>query len=102
LYGISGFLAELDYSSNDLSEPLAPGQYDVSTITDTTYCTLSLDWLDESGEDKHVVEVKAPYQGTPERRFTYRRYLLNMFSKPLPLNMIGNIYKYKNKMISFL
>lgn len=100
--GLSGFLADLDYVSSDFSEPLAPGQYNVSTITDTTYCSLSLDWLNETGEEKHVLEVKAPYQGTPERIFTYKRYLLNMFSKPLPLRMTNNVYTYKNKIISFL
>ena len=100
--GLSGFLAELDYISSDFGEPLDPGQYDVSTITDTAYCSLSLDWLNETGEDKHVLEVKAPYQGTPERRFTYRSYLLNMFSKPLPLRMKDNVYNYHDKIISFL
>jgi CRISPR-associated protein Cas5h len=100
--GLSGFLADLDYLSSNFCEPLDPGQYDVSTITDTAYCSLSLDWLNAAGEDKHVLEVKAPCQGTPERRFTYRSYLLNMFSKPLPLKMNDNVYNYKNKIISFL
>jgi len=100
--GLSGFLADLDYESNDFCEVLGPGQYEVSTITDAAYCSLSLDWLNRNDEDKHVLEVKAPYKGTPDRRFIYRSYLLNMFSKPLPLNMTDNVYSYKNKIISFL
>jgi len=100
--GLSGFLADLDYVSSDFCEPLDPGEYDVSTITDMAYCSLSMDWLNEAVEDKHILEVKAPYQGTPERRFTYRSYVLNMFSKPLPLRMKDNVYNYQDKIISFL
>jgi len=99
--GLSGFLAELDYISEGVGKPLDPGQYDVSTVTDKTYGSLSLDWLDEK-DNKHVVEVIAPHLGSPDRRFTYKRYLLNMLSKPLPLNMMDNIYEFENKIISFL
>ncbi len=99
--GLSGFLAELDYISEGVGKQLDPGQYDVSTVTDKAYGSLSLDWLDET-ENKHVLEVLAPHLGSPDRRFTYKRYLLNMLSKPLPLNMTGNSYEFENKIISFL
>jgi len=99
--GLSGFLAELDYISEGVCKPLDPGQYDVSTVTNKDYGTLSLDRLNEI-EDKHVLDVIAPYLGSLDRRFTYRRYLLNMLSKPLPLNMTGNIYEFENKILSFL
>jgi hypothetical protein len=61
-----------------------------------------LDWLNEAEEDKHVLEVRVPHLGTPDRRFTYKRYLLNMLSKPLPLKMTNNIYEFEDKIISFL
>ncbi len=99
--GLSGFLAELDYISKGFGQPLDPGQYNVSTVTDKDYCSLSLDWLNNA-EDKHVLEVRAPYLGSPDRIFTYKRYLLNMFSKSLPLKMTDNIYRFENKTISFL
>ncbi len=99
--GLSGFLAELDYISEGVGKQLDPGQYDVSTVTDKAYGSLSLDWLDET-ENKHVLEVLAPHLGSPDRRFTYKRYLLNMLSKPLPLNMTGNSYEFEHKIISFL
>lgn len=99
--GLSGFLAELDYISEGVGKPLDPGQYDVSTVTDKAFGSLSLDWQNEA-EDKHVVEVIAPHLSTPDRTFTYKRYLLNMRSKPLPLRMTGNIYEFENKIISFL
>ena len=100
--GLSGFLAELDYISEGTGQPLDPRQYDVSTVADKDYCSLSLDWLNEAEEDRHILEVIAPYLGTPDRRFTYKRYLLNMLSKPLPLRMTDNIYRFNNKIISFL
>lgn len=100
--GLSGFLAELDYISEGVGKSLDPGRYNVSTITDKDCCSLSMDWLNEAEGDKHVLEVRVPHLGTPDRRFTYKRYLLNMLSKPLPLKMTDNIYEFENKMISFL
>lgn len=99
--GLSGFLAELEYISDGFCKPLDPGRYDLSTVTNKDYCSLSLDWLNR-GEDKHVLEVRAPYLGTPDRKFTYKRYLLNMLSRSLPLRMTDNIYEFENKSISFL
>ena len=43
--GLSGFLAELDYISEGIGKPLDPGQYNVSTVTDKDYCSLSIDKL---------------------------------------------------------
>jgi hypothetical protein len=100
--GLSGFLAEIDYISEGSSKPLDPGEYDVSTVTDKDNCSLSLDWLNDNKEDRHVLEVRAPYLGTPDRKFTYKRYLLNMLSRSLPLRMTNNVYEFKNKIISFL
>ena len=100
--GLSGFLAEIDYISEGLSKPLDPGEYDVSTVTDKDNCSLSLNWLNDNKEDRHVLEVRAPYLGTPDRKFTYKRYLLNMLSRSLPLRMTNNAYEFENKIISFL
>lgn len=99
--GLSGFLAELDYISEGFGKPLDPGQYDISTVTDKDYCSLSLDWLNGT-EDKHVLEIRVPYLGSPDRKFSYKRYLLNMLSRSLPLRMTDNIYEFENKIISFL
>ena len=100
--GLSGFLAGLEYISEGFGKTLAPGQYKVSTVTDKACCSLSLDWLNESIGDKHVLEVRAPHLGTPDRRFTYKRYILNMNSRSLPLKMVNNIYEFQNDIISFL
>lgn len=99
--GLSGFLAELEYISDGFCKPLYPGKYDLSTVTSKDYCSLSLDWL-KGEENKHVLEVRAPYLGTPDRKFTYKRYLLNMLSRSLPLKMTDNVYEFQNKFISFL
>lgn len=99
--GLSGFLARLEYISEGIGKPLDPGQYNVSTVTDKAYCSLLIDRLIEA-EDNNIVELLVPYLGTPERRFTYKHYLLNMFSNPLPLKMRDNTYEFQNKIISFL
>lgn len=100
--GLSGFLAEIDYISEGSSKPLDSGEYEVSTVTDKDNCSLSRDWLKDNMEDWHVLEVRAPYLGTPDRKFTYKRYLLNMLSRSLPLKMTNNVFEFENKIISFL
>lgn len=99
--GLSGFLAQLEYISEGIGKQLDSGEYKVSTVTDKTCCSLSLDRLNEK-EDHHILELRVPHLGTSDRRFTYRLYLLNMLSKPLPLVMSKNIYKFNDKTISFL
>lgn len=99
--GLSGFLARLEYISEGIGKPLSPGFYDVSTVTEKAYCSLSMDKLNETG-GYNILEVKVPHLGTPDRRFTYKHYLLNMLSNPLPLKMRDNTYEFQNKIISFL
>jgi CRISPR-associated protein Cas5h len=99
--GLSGFLADLEYISEGICNQLDSGEYEVSTVTDKTCCSLSLNRLKEN-EDLHIMELRVPYLGTPDRRFTYKLYLLNMFPRPLPLAMSENVYNINGKIISFL
>jgi len=40
--------------------------------------------------------------GTANRTFTYKRYLLNMVPKPLPVQMKVTSYQFGDKVITFL
>jgi CRISPR-associated protein Cas5h len=99
--GLSSFLADLEYISEGIGKQLDSGEYEVSTVTNKSCCTLSLNRLNVS-DDHHIMELRVPHLGTPDRRFTYRVYLLNMQPRPLPLVMNSNVYKIDDKIISFL
>jgi hypothetical protein len=99
--GLSSFLAKVEYISEGFGKQLDFGEYEISTVTDKACCSLSLNRLKEN-EDHHIMELRVPRLGTPDRRFTYRLYLLNMFPRPLPLVMNRNIYEFNDKCISFL
>jgi len=99
--GLSEFLVEVEYVSVGTAEPLEPGEFDVSTVVCKDDCYLILDRLNpEEGHNIH--ELKVPHLGTAERTFTYRRYLVDMASKPLPVRMKSGAYQYENKIIAFL
>ena len=99
--GLSEFLVEVEYISVGVAEPLEPGEFDVSTVVCKDDCSLILDRLNpEEGHNIH--ELKVPYLGTIERTFTYRRYLVDMASKPLPVRMKEGAYQYEVKTITFL
>ncbi len=99
--GLSEFLVEVEYISEGVAEPLEPGEFDVSTVVCKDDCSLVLDRLNpEEGHNIH--ELKVPHLGTAERTFTYRRYIVDMSSKPLPIRMKERAYQYKDKIIAFL
>jgi len=99
--GLSEFLVEVEYASIGVAEPLEPGEFEVSTVVCKDDCSLILDRLNpEEGHNIH--ELKVPYLGTIERTFTYRRYLVDMASKPLPVRMKEGAYQYEDKTITFL
>lgn len=99
--GLSEFLVEVEYVSVGVAESLEPGEFDVSTVVCKDDCSLILDRLNpEEGHNIH--ELKVPHLGTAERTFTYRRYLVNMASKPLPVRMKVGAYQLEDKVITFL
>jgi len=99
--GLSEFLVEVKYISVGMAEPLEPGEFDVSTVVCKDDCALVLNHLKlEEGHNIH--ELKVPHLGTAQRTFTYRRYLVNMTSKPLPVRMNERAYQYEDKIIAFL
>lgn len=99
--GLSEFLVEVEYISVGMAEPLEPGEFDVSTVVCKDDCALVLDRLKlEEGHNIH--ELKVPHLGTAQRTFTYRRYLVDMTSKPLPVRMNKRAYQYEDKIIAFL
>jgi CRISPR-associated protein Cas5h len=99
--GISEFLVKIEYISVGMAEPLGQGEFDVSTVVSKDDCTLALDHLrPEKGHNIH--ELKVPHLGTAQRTFTYRRYLVDISSKPLPVRMNERVYQYEDKIITFL
>ncbi len=99
--GLSEFLVEVEYVSVGVAEPLEPGELDVSTVVCKDDCSLVLDRL-KPEEGHNVHELKVPHLGTAERIFTYRRYLVDMTSKSLPVRMKEGAYQYEDKIIAFL
>lgn len=99
--GLSEFLAELEYISFDIAKPLDIGDYEIPTVIGKEDCSLSIDKL-SAKTDHQILELKAPHLGTPDRRFTYKRYLLNMLPKSLPVRMNTCPYQYEDKVITFL
>jgi hypothetical protein len=99
--GLSEFLAELEYVSEGMAELLEPKEREISTVICKEDCFLLIDSL--KPEDEHnIQELKVPYLGTPDRIFTYRRYLVNMALKPIPVRMKVPSCKFENKIITFL
>ena len=99
--GLSEFLVEVEYVSVGVAEPLEPGEFDVSTVVCKDDCSLVLDRL-KPEEGHNIHELKVPHLGTAERTFTYRRYLVDMTSKLLPVRMKAGAYQYEDKIIAFL
>jgi CRISPR-associated protein Cas5h len=99
--GLSEFLAELEYISFDVAKPLDIGEHEIHTVVGKEDCSLSIDKLDVK-MGHQILELKAPYLGTSDRRFTYKRYLLNMLQKPLPVRMNICPYQFEDKAITFL
>ena len=99
--GLSEFLVEVEYISVGVAEPLEPGEFDISTVVCKDDCSLVLDRLNpEEGHNIH--ELKVPHLGTAERTFTYRRYLVDMTSKLLPVHIKEGAYQYEDQIIAFL
>ena len=101
--GLSEFLADLKYVSEGIAEPLPlePKEREISTVIRKEDCSLLFDRIKPEDGD-NIIELKVPHLGTPDRTFTYKNYLLNMLPKPLPVNMRGQSYQYKDKVITFL
>ena len=99
--GLSEFLGKIEYSSEGIAKQLEVGEFEVSTVICKDECSLVLDNL--KPEEEHKIHVlKVPHLGTSERRFTYKNYLVDIASKPIPVQMKVPPYKYKNKIITFL
>ncbi|MBA7533187.1 hypothetical protein ES705_25422 [subsurface metagenome] len=99
--GLSEFLAELKYASEGMAKLLEPKGREVSTIVCKEDCSLLIN--DLKPEDGHKIqELKAPHLGTPNRTFTYKRYLVNMALKPTPVRMKVSSYQFEDKIITFL
>lgn len=99
--GLSEFLAKIEYISVGIAEPLGQGEFDVSTVVCRDDCALALDQLKQE-EVHNIHELKVPHLGTAQRTFTYRRYLVDISSKPLPVRMNEGVYQYEDKIITFL
>ena len=99
--GLSEFLAILEHVSEGMAEPLEAKEREVSTVICKENCSLLVDRL-EPKEGHNIQELKVPYLGTPDRTFTYRRYLVNMALKPIPVQMKAPSYQFEDKIITFL
>ena len=99
--GLSEFLAGLEYVSEGMAEPLEPKEREISTVICKEDCSLLIDRLDPK-EGHNIQEVKVPYLGTPDRTFTYKRYLVNMALKPIPVQMKVQSYQFEDRIITFL
>lgn len=99
--GLSEFLVDIEYVSDGMAEPMEPDVFEVSTVICKDDCFLVHDRL-KPEEGHNIHELKVPYLGTAERTFTYRRYLVDMTSKSLPVRMKERAYQYEDKIIAFL
>jgi CRISPR-associated protein Cas5, Hmari subtype len=99
--GLSEFLARLEHVSEGMAEPLEAKEREVSTVICKEDCSLLVDHL-EPKDGHNIQELKVPYLGTPDRTFTYRRYLVNMALKPIPVQMKAPSYQFEDKIITFL
>lgn len=99
--GLSEFLAGLEYLSEGIAKPLETTEIKISTIISKNDCSFSIDAL--MSEDGHnIQELTVPYIGTPDRTFTYKRYLADLTSKPIPVQMKTPSFKFEDKFITFL
>lgn len=99
--GLSEFFAKVEYLSEDLATPLTPGEREISTVIAKDDCSLLFNEID-SRKGHNIQELLVPHLGNKERRFTYKKYLLNIASPSIPVNMYGNSYHFENKNITFL
>lgn len=100
--GLSEFLAGLQYIPIEgVAKPLDPGEHEISSVVCKEDCSLLIDRL-KPEEGHHIQELKVPHLGTADRTFTYKRYLLNMVPKPLPIQMKVTPYQFGDKVITFL
>lgn len=98
--GLSEFLASIEYVDYKDAIKLDPGEYEIKSVIPKEESALIKEKLEA---DKHQIqELKAPYIGTAERKFTYRRYLVNMVSEPLPVRTNVNVYKVGSTIVSFM
>jgi CRISPR-associated protein Cas5h len=100
--GLSEFLAELQYipNENEYAEILKAGIYEISTVVCKDDCSLIVEKL--KSDKHHIHELRAPHLGTSDRRFTYKRYLLNIVPGTFPVKMKVAPYKFDSKVITFL
>jgi len=100
--GLSEFLAGLQYIPIEgVAKPLDPGEHEISSVVCKEECSLLIDRL-KPEEGHHIQELKVPHLGTADRTFTYKRYLLNMIPKPLPVQMKVTPYQFGDEVITFL
>ena len=98
--GLSEFLANVEYVDDGDAIKLDTGEYEVKSVIAKEDCKLIREKLEAK---KHQVqELKAPHLGTATREFTYKKYLVNMMPKPLPVEMKVNAYRVDDSIISFL
>lgn len=99
--GLSEFLAGLEYLSEGVAEPLEIAEMKISTVISKDDCSLSIDALmPEDGYN--IQELTVPYIGTPDRTFIYKRYLVDLTSKPIPVQMKTPSFQFEDKFITFL
>lgn len=98
--GLSEFLASVEYVADGDAIKIETGDHEVKSVIAKDDCTLLKDKL--KAEKHQVQELKAPHLGTITREFTYKKYLVNMVSDPLPVEMKLCAYRIGNTVISFL
>jgi len=100
--GLSEFLARVEYiPSEGVAKRLSPGNHEICTVVCKGDCSLLLDRL-RPEEEHNIQELRVPYLGTADRTFTYKRYLLNLVPKSLPVRMKVAPYQLADKIITFL
>ncbi|MFH1287097.1 MAG: type I-B CRISPR-associated protein Cas5b [bacterium] len=98
--GLSEFLAKIEYITDDKAVALNAGEYKVNSVIPKDDCMLVREML--IPEKHQIQELKAPYLGTVQREFTYRRYFVNMICGSLPVKLKTPCYKFNNTIINFL
>ncbi len=100
--GLSEFLAELellpDWRTANLMDP---GENEISTVITKDDCSLLFNKI-RSEKNYNIQELSVPHLGNKDRRFTYKKYIFNLMSSPLPVNMNGKMYQINDKNITFL
>lgn len=99
--GLSEFLAEVEYISEGTATAQEAGSHKIATVVPVDGGTLSLNDLDGISQ-LHVQEVRMPYLGSPDRRFTYRKYLVNFEPKPIPVTTTVQPFLYGVQSIMFM